>query len=250
MRMNRANPSKVRRPIARAVRPSGRGKARNPRLATFAGMVFIFALNQSNSAAEARMYRYRERTGTKTIALERTIEKSGNAIRLSYVEGDAASSSVDCRADYDHADWHYMRIADKTDFFMEKTGRTLKVSGILNGKPCDKSWELDGSPWYQTLEFALLPWLEGKDEAIRFWTVRPTDLELFKMIAIREGDQTIELEGERVDAIKVRVTLTGAKSVFWHADYWFRKSDLVFVRYLAVRGGPGTPRTEIVLIDG
>jgi len=68
------------------------------------------------------------------------------------------------------------------------------------------------------------------------------------MVATREGEETVMLGGDSVQAIKVRFSPAGPLSAFWKAEYWYRKSDLRFIRYRAVRGLPGSPETIVTLI--
>jgi hypothetical protein len=52
-----------------------------------------------------------------------------------------------------------------------------------------------------------------------------------------------EQTGDTVTQYEIRV-----RAAFWKAEYWYRPSDGVMLRYKSVRGGPGTPKTIITLL--
>lgn len=66
----------------------------------------------------------------------------------------------------------------------------------------------------------------------------PGNLKCGKFTAKRRREGTVRVLGEEVEAVLVRVAMSGWKSRFWHADFWFRKSD---GRYVTMEGkdGPG-----------
>lgn len=57
------------------------------------------------------------------------------------------------------------------------------------------------------------------------------------------------MDGRTEEAMRVRVSPWGLLSLFWSSLYWFRPSDGAFLRYEAVRGLPGTPKTVVELIE-
>ena len=52
------------------------------------------------------------------------------------------------------------------------------------------------------------------------------------------------------DSVRIRVSPVGILHFIWSALYWFRPTDARFLRYEAVRGLPGTPRTVVELMSG
>lgn len=118
----------------------------------------------------------------------------------------------------------------------------------------DSRFSRDGSlPWYQLLP-QLAPFVVGPDKEMRFFIV-PERLDgrlrasgPTKLRAKKIAEETVEAEGMTVSAWKVRITFDDLRSAFWGADYWFRKSDGLLVRYEERRGGPGTPTTIGLLV--
>jgi hypothetical protein len=68
------------------------------------------------------------------------------------------------------------------------------------------------------------------------------------MVAKKQSEEEIKIDDKKYKSIRIRLTLKGWLSIFWHADYWYRKSDGVFVKFEGVRGGPLTPKTITELI--
>jgi hypothetical protein len=59
--------------------------------------------------------------------------------------------------------------------------------------------------------------------------------------------EKILVQEREVETQNIRVKLTGFKAIFWHSDYWFRRSDGLFLKYRGVEGPPGTPETVMTL---
>ncbi|HHD63612.1 MAG TPA: hypothetical protein ENK96_04460 [Desulfobulbaceae bacterium] len=87
----------------------------------------------------------------------------------------------------------------------------------------------------------------SKNRKKTFWTIRQDSLEAVKMEAVVKGKEKIEINGRWENTIKIEIHPAGFFSSFWHAHYWFRPADLVFVQYRGVHGLPGTPATTVSL---
>ncbi|MBU2646648.1 hypothetical protein KKI24_18210 [bacterium] len=124
---------------------------------------------------------------------------------------------------------------------------TLQINGNLDGKTVAKTENLDDAPWFQALSYSLRALLQGNADSTDFWIVRPDDLSVHKMNAVRNGRETLVISGNRIETVRVKVRLAGAMSLFWHVQYWFRSGDLLLVKYEGVHGPPGTVKTVILL---
>ena len=67
------------------------------------------------------------------------------------------------------------------------------------------------------------------------------------MKAQKVGIESLSAQNKKVQAQKVKVSLSGPKSMFWHSYYWFGINDGIFLRYEGVNGPPGTPQTTTTL---
>ncbi len=119
----------------------------------------------------------------------------------------------------------------------------ISLSGSRQGKTVDKRFEAKGSPWNQLFQMGLAPFVlfGGRETAFRsIGTQGPGELKIGRMSVTRKGEETIEIAGRPVAAVHLRISLSGLLAMFWHGDYWYRKSDGLFLRYRGKnrKGGP------------
>ena len=119
----------------------------------------------------------------------------------------------------------------------------IALSGSFRGKKVDKRFAADGPPWNQLFQMGLGPFaLSGKEETSfrSIGTQGPGELKIGKMSVTRKGEEEIVLDGQKVAAVRLRISLSGLLSIFWHGDYWYRRSDGLFLRYRGKNrsGGP------------
>jgi hypothetical protein len=122
-------------------------------------------------------------------------------------------------------------------------GGEIVLSGSFQGKKVDERFDADGAPWNQLFQMGLGPFVLSGRKSMSFRSIGtqgPGELKIGKMSVTRQGEETIERSGRTVAAVHVRISLSGLLSVFWHGDYWYRKSDGRFLRYRGKNrsGGP------------
>lgn len=78
--------------------------------------------------------------------------------------------------------------------------------------------------------------------------VRTDSLEVVTMQAEKMGVEVITVAGRQVRARKVEIRREGLLASFWHAAFWFREADHIFVRYQGIHGPPGTHETVVQLM--
>lgn len=114
--------------------------------------------------------------------------------------------------------------------------------------------EIGKLKWFQT-PFLLAGFIQTGKKRTSFVQVAEYDedkdglnISIMKMVAKKEKQEKINVNGKMIDAVKTTITLPGIKSLFWKITYWYRLSDGMVVKYADVRGGPGTPKTTGTLI--
>lgn len=125
----------------------------------------------------------------------------------------------------------------------------VSIVGKRDGIEIEKRFELDDKPWYQFLSFSLRSFLEdsGADK-ITFWMLREDILEPVLIEATKAGSEDIVLGHDiKVSTLKVKISPSGFKGKFWHAHYWYRLPDFLFVMYKGTHGGLLTPETVMTL---
>lgn len=188
-----------------------------------------------------------EHTGGDTVRLLFSVWRDADGWRLLSTGTHGETHDIRLAQDYNTDSWHYVAPGRKIDYVATRDGDTVHVVGVLNGKPVDRTLSIPDFPWYQALEKSLEPFIHNSgSDSVRFWMIEPFGLTAEKMVADKQGEETVTLEdGSTVRAYRVYVTFEGFRSLFWHANYWYRVTDGQFVKFEGARGGPGTPITRV-----
>jgi hypothetical protein len=140
-------------------------------------------------------------------------------------------------------------VQSASDFAASREGDSIRLRGTLNGKPVDRTLDIDASPWFAMIELSLPGWvIGGGAKRISFWVLDSSQGEAHRLAAEKMGRETISVAGADVEAIRVRLTAPGVPAFLWSSPWWFRASDGAFLRYEIARGMPGTPKTVLELI--
>ena len=195
--------------------------------------------------AAVEQHRYQESTGDQTTQFEWSVEHQAGGIRILASDPGRDFMTV-CDSAGATSGW---RVQDaERDITAQRSGDRIILRGTRTGRPYAEDITLDGAPWYQAISYSLRAWLAGDAQQAEFWTLRPDTLEAVKLRAERVGMETVDTRAGAVRAVHVRLRANGLLAPFWKADYWFRAEDLVFLKYHAVNGLPGTPPTIIELL--
>lgn len=143
--------------------------------------------------------------------------------------------------------WQVKDQHKKTDLRIERRVDRLHLTGSFKGKRIDRWKDIDEAPWFQTMSVSFRPFLNSSEETIRFWIVRPDNLGIHKLKAVKKGIEELTIQGKQIKTQKLELRLTGLAAPFWKANYWFREGDNLFLRYLGPGGLPGTPKIEVEL---
>ena len=194
----------------------------------------------------SQILRYREQTGASSFTFLWRSEQDRSGVTIIQDQGDETYSSV-CTPEGTTLSWRYLRPPD-TDVRAERIGDRIQLSGRLAGKAINQSRTIDSRPWFQPLSFSLQRMVARNAQTATFWTIRPDTLEIIAMQAKQSGREQLPAGEASQAADKVVIRLDGLLSGVWHADYWFRQSDNLFVAYRGTHGPPGTAETSIRLL--
>lgn len=207
---------------------------------TAAGMVAA-----RSSAAGSENHRYRQTCGPETTEFVwKRINTSG--IQVQTVSSDEVQISV-VGEQGDTFEWRLNNTLARIKAV--KQAGEIRIEGMFKNQPINETHAIDARPWFQTLSYSLSRLIQTQRNNISFWMIRPDNLTLHKMSAGRLGPEDIPLNGKVVPAERIQIRLAGMLGAFWSGDYWFRRTDGVFIRYRGVHGPPGTPATVVQLLD-
>lgn len=133
-------------------------------------------------------------------------------------------------------------------YSIRREGNVLIAEREVNGKQSQRTFKIGNSAWVQEFDFCFKPFILSDFSDFKFSIVHPKKLDLHDMIATKQHFEQIDLHGQTRDALKVKVTLRGFKSMFWHANLWFDPIAGDLLKYMA-NEGPNTPVSIITLFS-
>ncbi len=221
------------------------------RLPNFALCSLLIALALHATSIHAAIttpgrYLYRETVGAKSHVYSLKATEKDGLVHVAVSEKNRSLLQV-CTADGNTQKWH-LRRGDTENITAERHGNTMHIYGVHNGKNYDKTVQIDDRPWYQLLSISLQPYLNSTATATSFWMVRSDNLDVVALNAKKQGSEDIVVSGAKTAAQKVVVRADGMFAAFWHATYWYRINDKLFLRYASIQGPPGTDETVIDLV--
>lgn len=212
---------------------------------------FSFAQYTDNDAASQDIpkgiYSYLEKDGYQVIPFNWKAEEGSDGIAITVTEQGKTFYNL-CTADGKTLKWH-MQIEDKHDITAIRKDDGLHIKGIRFGKEYSKSITIDERPWYQPLSFSLGNFLDSTALKTSFWLIRADKIEVIALKAEKVGGADFVFDGTAVPAQKIEIRAEGFYSNFWHATYWYRKSDNLFLRYQSTHGLPGSAETIVELVE-
>jgi len=188
---------------------------------------------------------YEETTGEKTSTKEYLIDPTADGYHIQLFNQGikrviVTGKDLDTRLeDYDNP-----ATGDRLTF--ARKGEKLTLTGTLDGKPMDKSFDADGL-WYGSVLLLRDAVLAGT-EKIEFFVTKPETERVIKLVAIREGVEMLSIAGATCEAVKYKYTVPGFQGMFWKSYYWYRTSDGLLVQTEETRGMPGTPKVHSRLL--
>jgi hypothetical protein len=214
--------------------------------------VAVLALTLA-TASHARTFVYRETTGGSVESYSETdlVSPEGPVVRI-----ENAKQIMTARTDSSRRVWK-CEIVGKPDSAAVTAQRTADDRVTIRAGASTAIKKIDGAPWYVSMN-ALSDFVKSERKRREFWVISADfadmssvekGVSMLKLAAVRKKPQRVSCDGATVYAIKIVITFADWRSLFWHADYWYRPDDGVMVRSEQVRGGPGTPTTVVELVE-
>lgn len=190
---------------------------------------------------------YDESSSEGSVKKEYVITKQNDSYLVTMTE---SSKVIQIKTDLDLATYqeHYMSSRGSDEIVVTRDGGKLFFEGKVGSKERESSMKVDGAPWYASKILLRAFVLSGKKEQ-EFYMSKPEELEAVKLIAVREDLETLDVNGEQIQALRVKFTLNDFRALFWKSYFWYRPDDGILVKSEEVRGGPGTPKVYATLIE-
>lgn len=210
------------------------------------GLLIVACSSSAAFCDSIEEHQYLKETGKDKILFNWRLE-TGKQLRLITDLGEERDVTL-MNNDLATRSWKIHDPAAQTDLLVRREGNRLAINGLFKGEKIERSEKIDASPWYQALSTSLRQFIDPQHDRLEFWSIRPDTLEVFRLQVSREGEELHNVNGIPTATIKLKIQLTGLKSMFWSCRYWLRKEDGLFVRYAGPSGPPGWPETTVELI--
>jgi hypothetical protein len=136
--------------------------------------------------------------------------------------------------DFETVEWKLKDLKKNMDVTAVREGNKIIITGMFDGKEDNKKEiGIDDRPWHQIFQLGLMKFAitDTKEKSIEFWGLRPDNPGSSGVLAAsKDKIETIEINGKKMEASKLRIGLAGWLSIFWTGDYWFRLSDGLYIK--------------------
>ncbi|MBP9854976.1 MAG: hypothetical protein KBD53_08925 [Candidatus Omnitrophica bacterium] len=132
--------------------------------------------------------------------------------------------------DWSTVQWEVVDSKESLKYSAVREGNKLRLKGISRNKNFEKEFVIDDDPFYYNPKVGLR-FLVGSDkESMTFWGMRHDNLDIYKMKAVKKGKETIQVNGQAVEAIRIDWSALQGLTKYFSRTYWFRSSDGNFVK--------------------
>jgi hypothetical protein len=194
--------------------------------------------------AEKRTYVERKGGETSILYVAKERAAGGWIITATAGEGGPAETQVyTLDASGATSAWTLVRPGENTDIRAVSERDVIILSGRFEGRSIQKKFKTGPTPWNQAFQLGLESFALENAEPFKFLAIGTSGIGAMKIAAFTakiEASETIRIGENTEPARRVRLTLSGLKSVLWHGDYWYRATDGAFIRYVG-RSGIGAP---------
>ncbi len=205
---------------------------------------------------QAQSLTYREVSGDEVRFYDYDIQETETGTRIQVIkrqDGNVLEDQVFILNKQFHTKkWVFIRPPDNTNVIAELKNDEVVINGVRDGKRIEEDYDLDDYPWIQLwpMNLGLEPFLKSSDQEIKYWafgTEKPGDLELAKFVATKEEKEMVRIGDKEYLSLRVNITLSGWRSLFWEGNFFFRESDWRVIKYDG-EGAPGKPDSLTTLI--
>ncbi len=208
----------------------------------------IFPLIVYGNTKSKIIQKYIETTDDKQIEYNYSVLKieTGFIIELTSAnkhEKCITDSSYYCRL------WEYSYPAKNTKFVAERKNGIIHLIGTLDGQKIDKRITISKLPWLQFWEYGIKNMIESNNNSMKFVSIDPNKPKKTATFKVKnKGVKKININNKQEDAIYLVVSIKGLPAPIFHADFWHRKTDNLFLRS-EMPQGPFAPITRMQILN-
>lgn len=206
---------------------------------------FLSFSSYASSLTETFVYE-KDVEGKSTLITWNLLEKESN-IEIKGV-GPGSTVLLSMKPEMHTQSFIYESKNKENHYKIYRKDQSLIASQVINGKETEKRLSVGNDLWIQEFNFSLKPFILSDRDSLNFYIVRPKNLDTHYMEASKKEKEEVEVKGKVYQALKVEITLTGFKKLFWKAELWYNQKNGELLKYQA-NEGPNTPITTLLLVS-
>ncbi|MFC1770699.1 hypothetical protein ACFLZV_02320 [Candidatus Margulisiibacteriota bacterium] len=125
-------------------------------------------------------------------------------------------------------DWSFIDNSINTQIRASRHSNNIYLQGKINNQTIDIGLSIDGSPWFQSPEYAVTQMLKNSLTYQEFWIFDYEVLNISKVSLQIVGQESLTINN--VDTMCTKVAIKASDSE-WQSVFWCRQSDYLVVQY-------------------
>lgn len=190
---------------------------------------------------------YSESFGDDVYPKEYIINKNGNSFEIQLAVGNIRRI-IETSLDLSTIRERFWTTESTDAVEVERRGDELVFLGNIGDKEIKTTKTLDDEVWLGSV-LLLKDFVLSNENEHYFYVTKPEETKAVLLKAIREEVENVTVNGESVEAVRVKFTVPDIRGMFWKSYYWYRLKDGLLVKTEETRGGPGTPKAHVQLAD-
>ena len=191
-----------------------------------------------NEANQSKIIKYREVSEGTTEIIEWSETLSENNRTNQSISGSYKESTTGINKT---ERYYYHNESKKTEILVTVSDDIASISSTINSEVNESTVPLNGKSLKYPPGFYMKDFIKSENKKEFIWVVGKTAGKLSQMILTKLGKETITVDDNEIQCVKIEMKPTGMGGMFWKAYYWFDQESLEFVRYFGKKGPPGTP---------
>lgn len=153
------------------------------------------------------------------------------AVKWSKIEGQEINTELYILdKEWATIQWEVKDTAEQIQYSATRSGNNLYMDGKIKDKSIKKEIPIDSDPFYYNPKLGLRFFVESGKQSATFWAMRHDNMDVYKMKAVNKGIEIINVNGKKVEAVRVEWSALSGLSKYFNRTYWFRRSDNVYVK--------------------
>lgn len=193
------------------------------------------------SDSSLRVLKYDEVEGSEKRENTFKIKKTGNGFvvhEISQAQDKQSATDIIYNTEGMASSYQYDNPSENTKYTIARSNGQITAEGIIGGKLIKKIHQVGNKNWVQDFIFGLHSFFcDATINEYHFFKISPKDLDLVEMIATKQEEENIVIDGKAYQAKKVYATLDSwFQSKFWSCQVWFDTKTFDYLKYESQAG--------------